>query len=162
MFNQVDIRSIINSIPWFRDLPISSVDKLVNISKVRKVDQGEMIFQEGERIDDLYLVIAGKVSINIHFPNHGQIPIYEAEPLDIFGWSALTPIVRQRTANVWAIEDTYLIQFDGEKLSQHCEQDHDLGYVIMQRLTNVIASRLLTTRIQLFEIFLALPEVDNT
>jgi hypothetical protein len=33
------------------------------------------------------------------------------------------------------------------------EEDHDLGYVVMRRLANVIASRLLVTRLQLLDMF---------
>jgi hypothetical protein len=40
-----------------------------------------------------------------------------------------------------------------------CETDHDLGYVVMRRLANVIAGRLLVTRLQLLDMF-ANPKVE--
>jgi hypothetical protein len=41
-----------------------------------------------------------------------------------------------------------------------CEEDHDLGYLIMKRISNVVASRLLTTRLQLLDM-IAHPTIEN-
>jgi hypothetical protein len=34
-----------------------------------------------------------------------------------------------------------------------CEEDHDFGYYVMRRLANLVAGRLLTTRLQLLDMF---------
>jgi hypothetical protein len=39
------------------------------------------------------------------------------------------------------------------KLRQFCEEDHELGYIVMRRMANVVASRLLMTRLQLLDMF---------
>ena len=46
------------------------------------------------------------------------------------------------------------------KLKELCDQDHDLGYMVMRRLANIVASRLLISRLQLLDIF-AEPESKN-
>ena len=40
-----------------------------------------------------------------------------------------------------------------EKLQKLCEKDHSFGYVVMRRIANVAASRLLVTRLQLLDMF---------
>ena len=46
------------------------------------------------------------------------------------------------------------------QLYKLCDDDHDLGYVGRRRLSNVVASRLLTTRLQLLDMF-AHPEAKE-
>jgi hypothetical protein len=53
------------------------------------------------------------------------------------------------------------VALDAQKLRRMGEEDHDLGYVVMRRLANVIASRLLVTRLQLLDMF-AHPSVEVT
>ena len=86
--------------------------------------------------------------------------IYTAEPMDIVGWSSITPVVRQRTAAARAVLPSRLVRMLAVELYKLCDEDHDLGYVVMRRLSNVIASRLLTTRLQLLDMF-SHPEVNE-
>ena len=72
-----------------------------------------------------------------------------AEPFDSIGWSSVTPIIRQRTASARAVVNSCLLAVESNKLRQLCEEDHELGYTVMRHLANVIAARLLVTRLQL-------------
>ena len=73
--------------------------------------------------------------------------------MDEVGWSSVTPVVRRRTAGARAVLPSCLLKIDAVKLRQFTEEDCYLGYLIMRRMTNVIASRLLTTRLQLLDVF---------
>jgi len=42
---------------------------------------------------------------------------------------------------------------DGNWLRAKCEEDHDLGYEMLKRLIDLIASRLDATRLQLLDIY---------
>jgi len=79
--------------------------------------------------------------------------IYTAEPMDVVGWSSVTPVVRRRTAGAQAVLPSCLARLDAAGLRKLCEEDHDLGYIVMRRMANVVASRLLTTRLQLLDMF---------
>jgi CRP/FNR family transcriptional regulator, cyclic AMP receptor protein len=149
MFNQADLTSTLTSIPWFHEMDSQRLELIANISNLREVSPDEEVFQEGERDDFLYVVIDGQISIEMLIPGHGQTQIYVAEPLDIFGWSSLTPVVRQRTATARALCRSHLIAIEANALRLLCEEDYYLGYSIMRRLSNVVASRLLTTRLTL-------------
>jgi hypothetical protein len=54
-----------------------------------------------------------------------------------------------------AVIDGIIVGIDSARLRQLCEADHDLGYVVMRRLANLVASRLLVTRLQLIDMFAA-------
>lgn len=152
MLNQVDITATMKSIPWFLDLSTESLQRLTEIANFRFFDAGEKIFSEGEKNPYLYVILEGKVRLESYVPGRGSLPYLTAESLDVIGWSSLTPVVRQKTGTAVAIEPTRLLSFHADELMDLCERDCDLGFVIMRRLANIIASRLLNHRLHLLEL----------
>ncbi|MCK4489673.1 MAG: hypothetical protein KAU23_05400, partial [Anaerolineales bacterium] len=79
--------------------------------------------------------------------------IYTAEPSDMLGWSSVTPVVRQMTASAVTVLPSALVRIKASKLQKFCDQNHSFGYVVMQKIANVAASRLLFTGLQLLDSF---------
>lgn len=149
---QDSLLHILQRIPWFNDLSPQSLVNLANISALRKLNAGENLFCEGDSENCLYILLEGEIELHTHAPGFGPIFIFRAEPLDILGWSVLTPVVRQRTDTARATMPSQLVCFNSEMLRQLCDDDPVMGYTIMKRIANVAASRLLTTRLHLFEV----------
>jgi CRP-like cAMP-binding protein len=143
----------LQAIPWFQELPSDHFSKLIDISCLRTLEAGEDLFREGDKEDCLYTVLEGRIGIEMRVPGRGKIRIYTAEPMDIVGWSSITPVVRQRTAGARAVLPSRVMCMNAQLLYKACEEDHDLGYIVYRRLANVVASRLLTTRLQLLDMF---------
>jgi CRP/FNR family cyclic AMP-dependent transcriptional regulator len=152
MLNQADITTTIKSIPWFLELNPASLQRLATVSDVRSYKNGEVIFNEGEQHPVLYVVLEGKVRLESFIPGHGTLPIFTAESLDVIGWSSMTPVVRQKTSTARVLAPTTLLAFETDPLMELCETDCELGFVIMRRLANIVASRFLTHRLQLLEL----------
>lgn len=152
MYLQVDLSETLHRIPWFADLTPVQLDYLASTATLCELEAGDILFKEGDREDYLYILLEGQMVLEIEVPTLGEVPIYTAETWDIIGWSSMTPIVRQRTASVRANKPCVLIGLNSKLLQQTCDEDHELGYVIMNRLANVVANRLLTTRLCLLEI----------
>ncbi len=150
----------LKKIPWFQELRPEHTEKIASITKLRRLKAGETLFREGEKEDYCYIVIQGRVALDMFVPHRGKVRFYTAEAWEIFGWSSVTPTVRQRTAGAEAVIDGLVVQIDAPKLRQFCDEDHDLGYAVMRRLANVVASRLLVTRLQLLDMF-ANPEATQ-
>ncbi|MEP7134608.1 MAG: cyclic nucleotide-binding domain-containing protein [Chloroflexota bacterium] len=160
MYDKTEVTRELEKIPWFKELEPEHLQKLTDIAHLRHVRAGEVLFREGDREDYLYIVIEGRVALDIFIPHKGKVRIYTAEPWDLFGWSSVTPITNQRTAGAVAVVDGLVVGIDSTKLRKACDDDHDLGYVVMRRLTNIVASRLLVSRLQLLDMF-ASPEEKN-
>ena len=160
-----EIVEALQAIPWFQELAPEHFDKLVSIATLLTLEAGQKLFSEGDKEGCLYVVIEGRVAIEMSVPSRGRVRIYTAEPMDIVGWSSVTPVVRQRTAGAKAVLPSRLVCLDGAKLRLLCEEDHELGYVFYRRLANVVAARLMTTRLQLLDMFAhpgpCLEEVKN-
>jgi len=160
MTNHEELTRELRKIPWFQELRPEHLQKIVEISHLREIKAGEVLFREGDKDDTLYIVIEGRVALDIFIPHRGKVRFYTAEPWDVFGWSSVTPTIHQRTAGAVAVADGLVVCIDSAKLRQACDEDHDLGYLVMRRLTNIIASRLLVTRLQLIDMF-ASPEEQH-
>jgi CRP/FNR family transcriptional regulator, cyclic AMP receptor protein len=143
----------LQQIPWFQDLPDNDARRFAEISILRRFKAGEVFFHEGDKQDFFYVVLTGRVALDMFVPHHGKVRFYTCEQWDSFGWSSVTPVVRTRTAGAVGVMDGSVIATDTVKLQALCDYDHDIGYLFMRRMTNVIASRLLVTRLQLLDMF---------
>lgn len=121
-----------------------------------------MFFREGDRQDFFYVVLEGRVALDIFIPHRGKVRFYTAEQWDVFGWSSVTPPMRTRTASAVGVMDGTVIGTEAQKLRDLCDRDPALGYRVMMRLANVVASRLMVTRLQLLDMFAEPPVNRNT
>jgi CRP-like cAMP-binding protein len=161
MGSQPELLTELKKVPWFGELKQDHLKSMSAITTLRQVKAGETLFHEGDREDYLYVVLEGRVALDMYIPSRGKVLIYTAERWDVFGWSSVTPTVRQRTAGAYAVLDSLVACVDAELLRQLCDRDHDLGYIFMRRMANIVASRLMVTRLQLLDMFATPPEIKN-
>lgn len=143
--------------PWFAALKPQHFKKLITIVSEMRWQSGQIIFREGDEDYRLCLVLEGQVAIEIHTPTRGRVTILTVEPNEVFGWSSTVPVIQRKTATARAVKPTKAAVFDAIALRAACEEDHDLGYQVYRRLTNVIASRLTATRLQLLDMYAVEP-----
>lgn len=139
--------------PWFAALGKPRFEALVAIATKCIWPAGTEIFREGESNHDIYWIYQGQVALDIAVPMRGRVTMLTVGEGDVFGWSAVLPVVKIRTASARAVRDTVAIAFDGPGLEKACEKDHELGYTVFRRLTNVVAARLTATRMQLLDMY---------
>ncbi len=147
------VQAELEKIPWFKELKSEHLKRMSEISRLRRVKAGEILFREGDKQDFMYVVLEGRIALDLYVPHRGKVLFYTAEEWEVFGWSGVTPTVRQRTAGAMAVIDGLVVAIDAARLQELCDRDHDLGYLFMRRMTNIIASRLMVTRLQLLDMF---------
>lgn len=147
------LADILSQNPWFQSLEPAHFEKLLAIAGIATWEDGQTLFAEGESDDHLYLVLKGRVALDKSIPGRGRVTILTLGPSEIFGWSAVVPVVGTRTATARAVGPTQAVIFDSAALRQACDDDHDLGYLVYRRLTNIIAGRLSATRLQLLDMY---------
>ncbi|HMN11273.1 MAG TPA: cyclic nucleotide-binding domain-containing protein [Bellilinea sp.] len=142
----------LSTIPWFVEFNRAQIASLAAISEIQTFESGEVLYHEGDKPVNLIIILEGQVSVEIDVLQCGRVKMYVAEPLDILGWSKLTPVIRQRYATAIAKTKTVALTIDGDQLLDLCESDNQIGYVIMRRIANVSALNVLTTKLQLMEL----------
>lgn len=152
-----DLYLTIKSIPWFHDLPANICNQLIEIASYCDFPKGSYIFEEGNRSDIIYVVLEGQVALEAFIPTRGNKVVYYANPLDVIGWSSLTPVVRQRANSARAVNNCHLLAISAVRLIELCDSNPEFGYIVMKKLSNIIASTFLNTRLHLFEVILNQP-----
>lgn len=148
-----ELNNLLKQNPWFQALDPAHYLKMVGIASVTSWSEGQIVFGEGDHVDLLYLIVEGRVALEMYIPDRGRRTILTVGPDEVFGWSAVTPTLRTRMASARAVTKTRAIAFDSQALREACEEDHDLGYFVYRRLTNIIAGRLSATRLQLIDMY---------
>ncbi len=152
MLNQVNLQSTLKTIPWFLELSPESMRRLAALAEVRLFEPGEIVYSEGEQHPYTYIILEGKVCLESYVPGRGILPILTLESLDVVGWSSMTPVVRQKNSTARVVEKTKLLAFHADTLMNLCKTDCELGFVIMKRLANIVASHMINHRLRLLEL----------
>jgi CRP/FNR family transcriptional regulator, cyclic AMP receptor protein len=108
----------------------------------------EFLFREGDPANRFYLIEHGRVSVESHRKDKPFVDIQTIGTGEVLGWSWLFPPYQWHFA-ARALEQTTAISFFATRLREQCENDHDLGYELMKRMTAVVIHRLQATRKQL-------------
>jgi len=143
----------LRTVPWFQEISLEHFEAIAQFSRVINLNKDEILFREGDKEDYIYVVLKGRVAIEVNSPDRGRLRIFTAEALDVVGWSAATPVVRQRTATTRAVVDSQLLSIDADKLRKLCDENCDLGYLVMSRIASVVAGRLMAARMQLMDFY---------
>jgi len=138
--------------PFFKDLAPRYLQLVVDCATNVRFKAGELLFREGEDANQFYLIRHGKVALQVFVPQRGPITIETIEAGEVLGWSWLFPPYRWHF-DAQALELVRAIAFDGQCLRGRCEEDHDLGYALMQRFAQVMVQRLQATRLQLLDLY---------
>jgi hypothetical protein len=85
-------------------------------------------------------------------PIIGSVDSSRLGPLDMRGWSVFTPVVRQRNSTIVSLGYCRLLKMDSRLLIPTGEEDHDIGFCIYKRVSNIAARTFLSTRIKLMNL----------
>lgn len=137
----------------FQELNDAQIEKLVAIAKEESYPTGALLYKEGEPSTQLYLVLQGKVFLEMKCdmgPTRPpmQVIIDVVTRREAFGWSAFAE-PHLHTLSALIAEPTKLIAFEGGKMKALMEEECDMGFGIMKGLTRLLASRLNHTRVLL-------------
>ena len=134
--------------------PVDVTKSLAEAARWKHCPAGAILFRAGDRSDAFYIVHRGHVTLEMCLPARGCTRLLTLGPGDIVAWSALVGDGRM-TATATVADDVELIELSGADLLQRCEGDPLFGYRLMRRLAAVLAGRLLATRLQMLDLYMA-------
>ncbi|MBF0503690.1 MAG: Crp/Fnr family transcriptional regulator [Candidatus Omnitrophica bacterium] len=143
------------SYSFFEGMKKEHLDLLSSRMSKDTFKANEYVFQEKQEANKLFLILKGKVSIEVTSPEGKPFSIQTLKEGEILGWSWMISPYEWRF-NARVIENTELLIIDGEYIRKKSEKDHDLGYEIFKRLAGIFVQRLEATRQQLLEMYHAI------
>ena len=146
---------LIADAPVFAGLGAADLGLIAGCAQNVGFEAGELLFREGEPADTFYVVRSGRVAIQTRLPTEAAV-LDTARAGDIVGWSWLVPPYRW-TFDAVATEETSVVSIDGACLRGKCEADPALGYALLQRVVQVMSTRLHSARVRLLDLYGARP-----
>lgn len=141
---------ILQQSAFFTDLDEAEVKSLAAMAAKIAFERGELVCQQGDPADMLYLLLEGWADVFVRIDSLGRRRelLATLSKGDIIGWSAVVhPYVY--TTSVVCASPVETIGFQGNDLLKMFAADQKLGCTLMTKICQVIASRLLATRQQM-------------
>jgi signal transduction histidine kinase len=134
----------------FQGLTEEGLEQIAAICREENHEAGTILFREGDTARDLFIVVEGEVALEMGVELWtGAAPrpmrMEAATGGEVIGWSALVgPHVFTRSAR--CIKDTKLIAVPGSELRRILDNDPQVGYKVINRVAQLVGSRLRDTR----------------
>jgi len=142
--------------PFLKGLESRYVSLVVGCASNVLFKRDQYLFREGEEASQFYMIREGKVALEIPTERRSRLIIQTIGKGEVLGWSWLIPPYRWHF-DARAVEPTRAIALDGKCLRGKSEQDHNLGYELLKRFSDIIVERLDATRVQLLDVYRAHP-----
>jgi len=101
---------------------------------------GTVLFEQGDRAEYFYLMVSGELTIRYKPDDGPMMNVTRIQPGGIFGWSAAIGNPTYTSGAVCGL-DSEVLCIRGSDLRMLCDKDPDLGKVILNRLSAIIAER---------------------
>jgi CRP-like cAMP-binding protein len=117
-------------------------------AKFAEFKAGDLLFRDGQPASQFFLIESGRVVLEAHEPAGRTRPVQTLGAGEVLGWSWLfSPFVWHLQGR--AIEPTIAVVLDGGHLLVVAERNHEFGYELMKRVSQVVIHRLQAARRQL-------------
>jgi CRP/FNR family cyclic AMP-dependent transcriptional regulator len=131
----------------FRNLPEELLDKVAALGEETTFPQGDFIFREGEEADKLHFLLEGQIVLKVKLTSRPESITVSAvsQQYESFGWSGIVPPFHY-TASASCEADCKVLTISGEGFMKLLEEYPAAGFLVMQRLVELVASRLRNSR----------------
>jgi CRP-like cAMP-binding protein len=143
------LMALLRKHPFVEEFQPEHIDKLRAMAREVSFAPGETIFREGDDCHDFYLIVSGRVALEVEEADH-VLRVQTLSAGDEFGWSAIL-MGRRKHFQARALEHVETLALDGLQLLAACREDKGFGFALMYRMLGVVSERLQATRLQLHD-----------
>jgi CRP/FNR family transcriptional regulator, cyclic AMP receptor protein len=139
-------------ISFLHDIDPDHLQQIASIAEIRVYDTNDILFHEGEPAEHVYLVVSGRIVLELCPATIYRKNLMSVEPGEMLGWSSFVEQRNYASTGV-VVSPTQLVKIDGKQLRAICDRDPEFGYDFMHRIMRALAKRLTTTWSQLANIY---------
>lgn len=128
---------------WLSTMPRAARKRLLELAHPVAFPAGSDLVREGQRADELGIVLAGRVAMQLTVPERGRITVQTAEPGDVFTLSAIVPPHRaSMTATTLEATEALMITADDLRsaFADDCELTAAVYYAVARELQRRLAA----------------------
>lgn len=138
--------------PFFAGLDGASIAELAGCARNQRLREGEYLFREGGPADHFYVVMRGRVALELFSPESGPHLLDSAGEGEVLDWPWLIPPHRW-FFDARAVQPSGVVCLESACLRGKGEQDPRLGYDLVLRVAQVMSHRLQATRVRLLDLY---------
>lgn len=133
--------SVIASSPLFEMLSPAELARLAELARVRRFEAGEVVFEEGDLGDSLFVIMNGQVEVVRRLPDGQVRPLTVLASPEFFGEMGLID-KEYRSATVRARTEAHLLQLTAQDLRAF-RQAHGDGFTfVVVNIARSLSARL--------------------
>lgn len=138
--------------PFLSGLPAETAAAMASCARPMTFETGSLLLSEGAPADTLYLIVEGKVAIEIFAPVRGRVVLDTAGPGHVVGLSWVAPPFRWHF-DARALEPVAAVALDSACLREQFREHPAVGYALLERLSALLLHRLQATRVRLLDLY---------
>jgi toluene monooxygenase system ferredoxin subunit len=109
------------------------------LARREEYQQGGTLYEVGDPADDFYVLESGRVEFLIGRDERTRPAGFMLRKGEVFGWAALLESQPVRIAKATCFERSTLLRINGKRVLKVLEADPASGYLVMRRLSSLIA-----------------------
>ena len=150
---------LLEQVDIFADLDTERLKRIASVCTERRYGQGDIIFHENTDSDELYIILQGEVEIQVD-PRTLGVPAEESPgPTTIatlwrgqsFGEVALVDEGFRSASARCATPNTRLLVIRRDDLIQMCQDDFEMGYILMRNVASDLSFKIRQTDLMVRE-----------
>jgi CRP-like cAMP-binding protein len=137
-----------DSHPYFKRFKPEHFELFKQCASIIEFPEGSFLFTEREKANRQYLILEGRVALELLAPGKEPWIVMTVCDGGIVGYAWAYPPHRYYYS-CRALKKTRAIVLDADFLAAKCKEDHEFGYYVMLGCADTTAERLQATRLQL-------------
>jgi CRP-like cAMP-binding protein len=125
----------------FGTLADEMIDKLVAIATFTQYDKGDYIFKEGDAVENVFILKRGTVLIEQSIGDKITVTAGTLSDGETFGFSSIFNEGVYST-NAICSARCEVIAMNGDAVNKILQEDHSMGFYVMQNIIKVLNKRL--------------------
>jgi toluene monooxygenase system ferredoxin subunit len=123
----------------FSGIAAPTLAALAAHAKREEYAAGSTLYRPGDPSDDFFVLDSGRVEFQIGRDERTSPAGFMLNKGEVFGWAALLDNQPQRIASARVLENSALLRINGKQALQLLESDPASGFIVMRRLSALIA-----------------------
>ena len=149
------IEPILAAQPFFQGLHQRHIQELAACASRLNFTDGQFLCRAEEEATRFYLILQGRVSVEIFSARRGPMTLQTMGEGDVLGWLWFNGKPYHWHSDARAVGLTRALSLEVSCLRAKCEADRDLGYDLMKRYAHSLAVRFRVSSLQLTDMFQA-------
>ncbi len=149
------IEPILAAQPFFRGLNQRHLHELAACASRLNFTDGQFLCRAEEEAGRFYLILQGRVSVEIFSARRGPMTLQTLGEGDVLGWLGFEEKPYHWHLDARAVGLTRTLSLKESCLREQCEANHDLGYELMKRYARSLAVSFRVSSLQLMDMFQA-------